>query len=351
MKSTSKYLKKNFRYGSLTLPNNIFYAPLAGCSDYPFRKMSALYGPGLMFCEMVKMEALIRNDVGTLRMLDIDPSMHPIGGQICGSKPGIAGQAAKIIESLGFDVVDLNCGCPVDKVTKDGSGSAMLKTPELIGEVIANMEAAVKIPVTVKIRAGWDDHNIVAAKITEIAEQAGATAICIHGRTRQQAYRGPAVWDSIKAAKEVAKNIAVIGNGDVLDGPSAQKMFEYTGCDAVLVARGTMGHPWAVQDIIRHFEGEDPIQRSLEDCRQALYQHFLFTQDYHHERRTVVDMRRVGCWYLKKAPGTRAFRGLISKAESLEAVKDLILNFSLKEGLGDDTIGEDDEVSDNPCCG
>jgi nifR3 family TIM-barrel protein len=209
------------------------------------------------------------------------------------------------------------------------------------------MVAAVKIPVTVKIRAGWDENNIVAAQITEIAEKAGASSICIHGRTRQQAYRGPAVWDSIKAAKEVAKNIVVIGNGDVVDGASAQKIFAYTGCDAVLVARGTMGHPWAVQDIIRYLEGQDPLVRTLEECRQALYQHFLFTQDYQHERRTLVDMRRVGCWYLKKASGTRAFRGLISKAESLEEVKDLILNFPLKEGYHND----DEASSDNPCCG
>jgi tRNA-dihydrouridine synthase B len=148
------YLKIPFQLGNITLPNNIFYAPLAGCSDFPFRKMSAKYRPGLMYCEMVKMDALIRHDQNTFHILDYDPSMHPIGGQICGSKPEIAGQAAKIIEDLGFDVVDLNCGCPVDKVTKDGSGSGMLKTPELIGEVLANMVAAVKIPVTVKIRAG-----------------------------------------------------------------------------------------------------------------------------------------------------------------------------------------------------
>jgi nifR3 family TIM-barrel protein len=139
--------------GNLKLPNNVFYAPLAGCSDYPFRWMSSQYSPGLIFCEMVKMDALIRNDPVTLHMLDYDTSMHPIAAQLCGSKPQIAGKAAKIIEDLGFDAVDLNCGCPVDKVTKDGSGSGMLKNPQLIGEVLANMVAAVKIPVTVKIRA------------------------------------------------------------------------------------------------------------------------------------------------------------------------------------------------------
>lgn len=337
---------KSLHIGSLELSCPVFYAPLAGCSDYPFRKMSAIYNPGLMYCEMVKMEALVRNDAGTLQMLEHDPGMHPIGGQICGSKPEIAGKAAQIIESLGFNVVDLNCGCPVDKVTKDGSGSAMLKNPNLIGDVIANMVAAVKIPVTVKIRAGWDEENIVVAEVTRIAEKAGASAICIHGRTRKQAYRGPAVWDYIKTAKEAATTIKVIGNGDVFDGPSAEKIMAYTGCDAVLVARGTMGNPWVVQDILRYFGGLNPIHRSLEDCRKALFQHFLFSKDYHQSRlrRTVLEMRRVGCWYLKRAFGTRAFREKISRAEDVSQIEDLILNFPLKEGSEIDTMNNEERL-------
>lgn len=325
------HMKKSYvspiQFGSKKLSNNIFYAPLAGCSDYPYRQMSAKYRPGLMYCEMVKMDALVRNDQNTFHILDYAPGMHPIGGQICGSKPHLAAQSARIIEDLGFDVVDLNCGCPVDKVTKDGSGSGMLKTPEIIGEVIAKMCAAVKIPVTVKIRAGWDEENINAVEITRIAEAAGAAAICIHGRTRKQAYRGPANWDHIKACKEAATTIKVIGNGDIMDPQSAQRIFEYTACDAILVARGTMGHPWIAEDIIRHLEGLEPIVRTLEDCRQALYQHFLFAQDYYSPRRVAIEMRRIGCWYLKKSAGTRAFREKISRADSLDVVKDLILNF------------------------
>lgn len=324
-------LTKPLKLGNLNLPHRVFYAPLAGCSDFPFRKMSAKYRPALMYCEMVKMDALIRHDEGTFHILDFSPDMHPIGAQLCGSKPAIAGQAARIIEELGFDVVDLNCGCPVDKVTKDGSGSGMLKTPELIGDVIANMVAAVDIPVTVKIRAGWDEKSINAEQIVKIAEQAGAKAICIHGRTRQQGYRGPANWDYIKACKEAATTILVIGNGDVVDGHSAGEIYAKTGCDAVLVARGTMGHPWIVQDILAHLTRESIPVRTLEDCRAALYQHFLFTKQYHHDHKVCVDMRRVGCWYLKKSAGTRQFRELISRAKSVEEVHDLILNFPLGE--------------------
>lgn len=325
-------MKKNplvtsFQLGNKILPNNIFYAPLAGCSDYPFRQMSARYSPGLLYCEMVKMDALVRFDRGTFHMLDYANSIHPIGGQICGSKPQFAGQSAKIIEDLGFDVVDLNCGCPVDKVTKDGSGSGMLKTPHLIGEIISNMVAAVKIPVTVKIRAGWDDASINAVEITKIAEEAGANAICIHGRTREQAYKGPANWDHIKACKEAAKKIKVIGNGDLFTANDVVRMFEYTGCDAVLIARGTLGQPWIAEDVMRHFEGLPPIQRTMEDCRKALLDHFDLTHGYHHDRRVVIDMRRVGCWYFKKSSGTRAFRQLIVKAKTPEEIRELILNF------------------------
>ena len=221
----------------------------------------------------------------------------------------------------------------------------MLKTPELIGEVLANMVAAVKIPVTVKIRAGWDDEHIEAAAIVKIAEQAGAQAICIHGRTRQQGYRGPANWEYIKAGKQAATTIKVIGNGDVVDGPSAARMFAETGCDAVLVARGTMGQPWIVQDILQYLEGCPPVLRSLEDCRQALLEHFLWAKSYHHDHRVCVDMRRVGCWYLKKSFGTKSFRELISKAEDLAKIEDLIRHFPFDEGLE-----EEREELEADCC-
>jgi len=329
-----QYLKKPFVLGNIELPNNIFYAPLAGCSDFPFRQMSAKYRPGLLYCEMVKMDALVRYDQGTFHMLDYEKEMHPIGAQIVGSNPAIAGKAAKIIEDLGFDVVDLNCGCPVDKVTKDGSGSGMMKTPEKIGEVIAKMVAAVKIPVTVKIRAGWDEQSLNAPLITRYAEQAGAKAITIHARTRAQGYTGPANWDYIKACKLEASTIKVIGNGDIFDADAALRMFEYTGCDGVLVARGTLGQPWIVEDILRLLEAQNSVERCVEDCRLALQRHFYHSVAYQNDRRAVLDMRKVGCWYLKKTAGTRDFRGMISRAHSLEEVEQLITQFASEESSG-----------------
>ncbi len=348
-----QFLQVPFQIGNCTLPNNIFYAPLAGCSDFPFRKMSAQYSkkyrPGLIFCEMVKMDALVRNDPVTFHMLDFDKEMHPIAAQLCGSKPSLAGPCAKIIESLGFDTVDLNCGCPVDKVTKDGSGSGLLKNPSLIGEIICNMVAAVKIPVTLKIRAGWDETQIVGKELTIIAEQAGACAICIHGRTRKQGYKGPANWDYIKECKEVAKSIKIIGNGDVTDGPSAARMFEYTGCDAVLVARATLGRPWIGEEIIHHLLNEEIVEEGPKQLHQALIEHFMYTQGYHNPKRVSLDMRRVGCWYFKKSSGTRHFRDAISRASSLHEVESIISDFSLENFTVDPNEKKAEEACQDEC--
>lgn len=319
--------KKPFNLGRLTLPSNVFCAPLAGCSDLPFRRMTAHYRPGLIYCEMVKMDALIRHDFHTYRLLDYEKEMHPIGGQICGSKLQLAGKCAKIIEELGFDVVDLNCGCPVDKVTKDGSGSGMLKTPKLIGDIIANMVASVKIPVTVKVRAGWDENCINAAEITRIVEEAGATAICVHGRTREQGYKGAANWDWILACKKEAKKIKVIANGDIFDTKSAEAVFNHTGCDAILISRGTFGQPWIVEDVCRKLSNEAPIERTPFDYREALLTHLDHVLMYANDKKAAMDMRRIGCWYLKQGKGMRDLREALNRCKVIEEMRQLILDY------------------------
>ncbi len=316
-----------FKLGNVQLKNRVLYAPLAGCSDYPFRQMSSRFRPAITYCEMIKMDALIRNDSHTFRLMDFEASMHPIGAQLCGSKPKLGAPTARIAEDLGFDVIDLNCGCPVDKVTKDGSGSGMLKNPDLIGEMLSNMINAVKIPVTVKIRAGWDEQSINAPLITQIAERAGAKAITIHGRTRAQGYRGPANWDYIKACKQVAKEIQVIGNGDVFDADAALRMFAHTNCDAVLVSRGTLGRPWIVEDILRAMEGLPSIQRTPLDIRSALLDHFHLIIGYRNEKQSLLDFRRVGCWYLKQLEGVKELRIALNKSTSTAEVMQLIERF------------------------
>jgi tRNA-dihydrouridine synthase B len=325
------FLKQPFKLGNLTLPSNIFCAPLAGCSDLPFRRMTTAYAPGLVYCEMVKMDALVRHDPHTYRLLDYEPGMHPIGAQLCGSKKEFAGPSAKILEDLGFDVIDFNCGCPVDKVTKDGSGSGMLKNLNLIGEILSEMVSAVKIPVTIKIRAGWDEDSIVAPEIAKIGESAGAKAIAIHGRTREQAYKGHANWDWIRACKAAVPHLTVIGNGDLFDAQKVEKMFQETGCDAVLLARGTFGSPWIIEDIYRRLSGESPVYRSPMDYRDALLKHLEHISTYHHPRKAAMDLRRVGCWYLKRGEGTRKLREAINKSKSVEEVRSHILHYPWHE--------------------
>lgn len=274
------------------------------------------------------MDALIRKIPQTFRFLDYEAGMHPIGAQLCGSKPELAGPCARMVEELGFDVVDFNCGCPVDKITKDGSGSGMLKNPELIGEIIANMVAAVKIPVTVKIRIGWDLNSVVAPEVTRIAEQAGAASICIHGRTRAQGYKGPANWDYIRECKKVATRIHVVGNGDIFDTASAEKIFSHTSCDAILLARGMMGQPWLVEDIYRHFSGQKPFMRTGLDVKEVLLEHLEHIVAYQEERKAILDLRRVGCWFLRNGVGVRALREAINHCTSVAEIRKLIVDYA-----------------------
>ena len=321
-------LKKKYALGNLVLPSNILYAPLAGCSDFAFRKMSSRFTPGLIFCEMVKMDALVRNDRGTFEMLKFSEDMHPIGGQLCGSKPEIAANSARILEGLGFDVIDLNCGCPVDKVTKDGSGSGLLKNPEKIGEIISNIVAAVKVPVTVKIRIGWDEAHINAAEVTAIAEAAGAVSICIHGRTREQAYRGPARWGPIKECKAAANKIKVVANGDIFSPEDAERCFKETGADALLIARGTMGNPWIAEQIIDHLEKRPyKIRTSQESCL-ALQEHINEIKKEKTEKGVILDTRRISGWYIKGIPNAGEVRNALCHAESvseIDAILDTLL--------------------------
>ena len=309
----------SFQLGDLVLPCNIIYSPLAGCSDYPFRQMVRQYFKGLIFCEMVKMDALVRNDKNTFHFLFYDNLMHPIGAQICGSKPFLAGPSARIIEDLGFDVIDFNCGCPVAKVVKDGSGAGMLKTPELIGEIVSEMVNAVKIPVTVKIRIGWDEDTVNACEVVSIVEKAGASAVFVHGRTRKQGYKGEPNLSCIKECKDIA-NIKIIGNGSVFDIASAKKMFEITKCDGILVSRGILGKPWLGSEIL---EG---LTSNVNDSLRAFEQHFKYVIDYYPEKRAVLDARRIGCWYSRYLPGAREFRSAITKAVDIEQVWLLIKN-------------------------
>lgn len=318
----------NLEIGSLKLSSPVIYSPLAGCSDLPFRQMCRRYSNSLIYCEMVKMDPLVRRDRHTLELLDFTDDLHPIGAQLCGSKLALAAEAARIIEELGFDVIDLNCGCPVDKVTKDGSGSGLLKNPELIGEILAAMVAAVKIPVTVKIRAGWDSSLINAEEVTQIAEAAGARLIAIHGRTRAQGYTGLADREIIRRSKAAARTIQVAGNGDIFDPASALHMFTYTGCDAILISRGAMGAPWLAADILAALQGQETPQRTPHEALEVLLEHLELIKHYRDSRRAALDMRRVGPWYCKTLPGISELRKSLAQTRCPDEAKHLVQQFA-----------------------
>lgn len=312
---------------TLFLSSNVWYAPLAGCSDWPFRMMTSQWHPGLIFTEMVKMDALMRADRGTYELLHYSDSMHPIGAQIFGSSPRYAGSSARILSDMGFDVIDLNCGCPVDKVTKEGGGSGLLKNPLLIGEIVHAMANASSVPVTVKIRSGWDADHINVEEVVQIVESAGAKAVMVHGRTRNQGYTGHASLEWIGRAKRAAKKIPVLGNGDVVSPEAAWRMFSETGCDGIVIGRATMGKPWIVEDLRRAAAGLPPTSFSIEELRNFLRQHLEYIVSYKNERKALVDLRRVGCWYFSHLPHAKAFRGAIATAHSLAEVKTLVDTF------------------------
>ena len=308
---------KPVKIGKVALRSNVIYSPLAGCSDFSFRQMANLYRPGLFFCEMVKIDALVRHDASSYRILDYSHDMHPIGAQLCGSNPKSAKVAAQIVEDLGFDILDFNCGCPVDKVTKDGSGSGMLKNLDRLASVLSAMINAVQIPVTIKVRAGWDDDAITAPQITKLAEELGAKAVFVHGRTREQRYRGLANRDHIKACVDAKKDILVFGNGDIFCNESAQDMFTRTNCDGILVSRGTLGNPALVKEIEENsFDQPNP--------HKLLKQHFNFIKNYHNEELVIIEMRKTSTWYLKSSAKIKTLREKLNKAKSLKAVEEAL---------------------------
>jgi nifR3 family TIM-barrel protein len=316
--------KKNFKIGNLNLFDNILYAPLAEYTDFAFRKLLRQFHKGLIFCEMTKIEALIREK--SFKLLKYSEDMRPIGAQICGTNPQSAKIAAKIVEDLGFDLIDLNCGCPVDKVVKDGSGSGMLKNLSSIANVLESMVKSVNIPVTIKIRAGWDDNNIVASEIVKIAEELGVKAITIHGRTRKQGYSGRSNLDYIKEAKSAARDIKVIGNGDLNTIKDVEHIFEYTKCDGVMIARGMLLSPYFSEDLNHYFLKNQNIRKK--DFKKNMFlKHIEYILENSDERKAVLDSRRMGGWYLRGIDNIKDLRININKASSIQEVKNLINDF------------------------
>ena len=287
------YIHK-LKIGNVELENNILLAPMAGITDLAFRKICKEYGnPGLVYTEMASSRAIFHNDEKTKKLLDVEGEKRPIAVQIFGNDPKIMAFAASKVSEIA-DIIDINMGCPAPKVVKNGDGSKLLLNPELIGDIVQEVVKTVEKPVTVKMRKGWDKNNINAVEVAKIIEQAGASAITIHGRTREEYYSGRAGLDIIKQVKE-SVNIPVIGNGDIKSIEDANKMFEYCNVDGIMIGRATIGNPWIINDIIKGEKREISNEEKL----KVLKQHIELAVAEKGEYIAVREMRKHICWYIK----------------------------------------------------
>lgn len=310
--------------GSVTLPNNLILAPMAGVTDLPFRLLCKEQGAGLLCMEMVSAKAILYKNRNTQALLTIDPRENPVSLQLFGSDPDIIAEIAHQIEDRPFDILDLNMGCPVPKIVNNGEGSALMKNPKLAGEIIEKTVKAIKKPVTVKIRKGFDDEHVNAVEMAKIAEASGAAAVAVHGRTREQFYSGKADWDIIRQVKEAVK-IPVIGNGDVTSPEAARQLVEMTGCDGIMIGRGAQGNPWIFRQILHWMEtGEEEPKPDLEEVKAMILRHAKMLVEYKGAYTGIREMRKHVAWYTAGYPNSAKLRARVNEIESLEALEHLI---------------------------
>ena len=304
--------------GNVTLDNNVILAPMAGVTDLPFRLLCRQQGVGLVCMEMVSAKPIYYHNKNTEELLSIHPGEMPASLQLFGSDPKILAQMAAEVEERPFAILDFNMGCPVPKVVNNGEGSALMKQPKLVEQLLTGMVKAVKKPVTVKIRKGFDDDHINAVEIAKIAESCGVAAIAVHGRTRAQYYSGKADWDIIRQVKE-AVSIPVIGNGDVDSPMRAKELIDQTGCDGVMIGRAAQGNPWIFRDTVHYLEtGELLPPPSQEEKKAVILRHASLLQEHKGEYTAVREMRKHLAWYTAGMPRSARFRGMINTMETME---------------------------------
>lgn len=308
--------------GSVSLKNNVILAPMAGVSDLPFRLLCSRQGAGMVCSEMISAKAILYKNKNTEELLRIHPQEGPVSLQLFGADPEIVSEMAKRIEERPFAVLDLNMGCPVPKVVNNGEGSALMKNPLLAGKIIEKTVRAIQKPVTVKIRKGFDEAHINAVEIARIAQESGAAAVAVHGRTREQYYSGKADWEIIAQVKQAVR-IPVLGNGDVTDGESAKKMLRNTGCDGILVGRAAQGNPWIFREITAALEGREiPKRPGRQELYEMIVEHALLSKEYKGEYVAVREMRKHMAWYTTGLPHSSQLRRKINEMETMEQLID-----------------------------
>ena len=315
---------KQLKIGDVLLENAYVLGPMAGVTDLPFRLLCKEQGAGLLCMEMVSAKGIFYNNKNTESLLQIHPDEMPVSLQLFGSDPKIVSEMAKRIEERPFSILDINMGCPVPKIVRNGEGSALMKNPKLVYELVSATVKAIQKPVTVKIRKGFDDEHVNAVEIAKIIEEAGASAVAVHGRTREQYYSGKADWDIIRQVKE-AVHIPVIGNGDVTSGEKAVAMQEQTGCDGVMIARGAQGNPWIFSELIAYEKtGEMPKRPDVDEIRQMMLRHARLQLQYKGDYTGIREMRKHVAWYTKGLHNAARLRDDINSVESYEELEKIL---------------------------
>ena len=309
------YIKK-LKIGNVELENNLILAPMAGVTNRPFRIICKEYGAGMVCTEMASARAMFHNDLKTKRLLNTEGEKRPISMQIFGSDEESMAYAAEHVSEIA-DILDINMGCPAPKVVKNGDGSKLLLDLEKAESILKTVMVHSKVPVTLKIRKGWDKENIVAVEIAKIAEAVGISAITIHGRTRSEFYTGKADLDIIKQVKE-SVHIPVIGNGDVIDGESAKRMFEYTGVDGIMIGRGTFGKPWIFKEIIEYLETGKIMEEPTNSEKLKIIEKHIELAVEEKGEIAVKELRKHIAWYTKNLKNSSEFRNSINKIETKE---------------------------------
>jgi nifR3 family TIM-barrel protein len=311
------------RLGKLQFDHTIFLAPMSGISDYPFRRIAKEHGCSLVFTEMVSAEGLLRKGESFLK---IGKNEHPVSVQLFGSTPGILAEAAQMAESMGADAIDINMGCPAKQIVDHGAGADLMRFPKKVKKIISTVRGAVKSPLTIKIRSGWNAEHINAAEISKIAENCGVDAISIHPRTKVQGFRGQADWNLIREVKKTVL-IPVVGNGDITTPFLARRMFEETGCDGVMIGRGALGNPWIFSLKNSRSREEGPAPVSPKERQKMIHYHFVLVQAYYGEKWAVKKFQKHVYWYTKGFPSCASFHSKLSGLREKDALFDAIHSY------------------------
>lgn len=310
--------------GNVTLENNLILAPMAGVTDLPFRLLCKEQGAGLLCTEMISAKAIHFKNKNTKSLMRILPEERPVSLQLFGSEPDLMAEIATQIEDEPFDILDINMGCPVPKVVNNHEGSALMKNPKLVGEIVSKMASAIKKPLTVKIRKGFTEDSVNAVEIAKIIEASGAAAIAVHGRTREQYYAGKADWDIIRQVKE-AVSIPVIGNGDVNSPESAKRLIEETGCDGIMIGRAARGNPWIFDRINRFLEtGIKEAEPGVQEVKEMILKHARLQIQYKGEYTGMREMRKHVAWYTAGMPHSASVRRQVNEVETYEQLEQLV---------------------------